>query len=111
LAGKCVFIYACTYHYSILDLFLLKVIELEEKHEERSEVEEETNVPHSDNLEDQAKELKVATTFTWVLLPFLCFISCLDRVVIIIFNFWQFVVHYPVEANSKFLSRGSFNWV
>jgi hypothetical protein len=67
-------------------------------------------VPHSNNLEDQAKELHVAVAFTWVLLPLLRFISGFSR--LSLFHiFWLVVVHISVEADAKFLTRGSLNWV
>ena len=55
-------------HISILVNF--ETVELEEKHDEGSEVVEEANVPDANGLEDQAKELKVAVAFAWVFHPF-----------------------------------------
>jgi len=65
-------------------------------------------VPHSDDLEDQAKELEVATALPWVFLPFLRFVTRFLSAFIILS---QFEAHGSVETDAKFLSRGALDWM
>lgn len=67
-------------------------------------------MPHSNQLEDQAKEFQVAVAFAWILLPLLRFVSGLGLFTFLNIFSWGFV-HKPVEVDAKFLTRGGLDWV
>lgn len=96
---------------SIVIIMLLKLVELNKEHDEWSKVVEEADVPHSDQLEIEAKELQVAVAGTWVF----HMLGCFDVWVFLIFSgilfSWKFKLHISVESYSQFLTRGSLDWV